>query len=280
LVRGHRVFIKALELDIQDARAIVEDSYWDLWTEGDTLFYTDAGDKLFSVAIAGGTSSLVLDGGQPDPTRSFHHLLDADYFYFSYEAPGGGISFWRMPRAGGPATKLGEASELSRVALGANGLVVAGSGGASQVIPFDGSPPRPLAAVQNASGIGVDAAGAYWNQFHLNGANEWSTIVRAPVSGGPLEPFWTTKRDRVIPIRIWPDLQGGWVVTASETLDDDQDHFEIWLLDADQTGRLAAFDPGSHPGWSDVKPALAPDAVYVVVDYSDLHTWTLVRVPR
>jgi hypothetical protein len=70
------------------------------------------------------------------------------------------------------------------------------------------------------------------------------------------------------------------VVTASETLDDGQDHFEVWLLDADQTARLAALDPGSHPGWSDVTPALAPDAVYVVVDYTDLQTWTLVRVPR
>jgi hypothetical protein len=78
--------------------------------------------------------------------------------------------------------------------------------------------------------------------------------------------------------RMWPDGTGGWVISASQLFDDQQFHSTIWLLGADGTGRRLACSPKLPSGtFIQVRPAVAPDAVFAIVLGE---TWQIVRIPR
>jgi hypothetical protein len=272
------------------ATTLVEDTGAFLWAEGDNLLFAPYGDHLQTVPLAGGTPATVQDGGycanRPSQCRGL--LLDEEFLYLSADARNiqdvqvGGVSLRRMSRATGAEDELamvhGYPTSFTR--LVGDSLMVATDH--VYVVPRSGG---PLLQLTDSEGIlvGLDDGGAL--SYTLSGVDTTS-VSRAPIDGGPLQPFWADKPPRFRAWSITPDGSGGWTAAGLEPFDDGASHVSIWSLDTHQAGVRLACDPRVSTGFvgndEDVPGVVVgtPDAVYATVLHLPTLEWSLVRAAR
>lgn len=280
--------------------AIAQAFTTELWGEGDHLLFTtgNLGNQIFSVPFAGGTPTLVLDGGagRAAPDLAFRHAFTAADFYWTEwpttTAPSP-TTIWRQSRSGGTANQIGsftftvlgapQRDTAEGIALTDDAVLVGDHFGSSGAVPFDGSAARPLAApVTSAAGntttslAGIDRSGAYWSFLS---ANDGFEVIRSPSDGGPAQLFWQSPTTEVS--TMWPDGDGGWIAYGLEVFDDHVDHAVLWNLDAQGNARRLGCSPGpGHSFWIQVPGAVAPDAIYLITSDLDANTWEIDRIPR
>jgi hypothetical protein len=261
---------------------IAKDAAFNLWAEKDTLLYTGY-RKLFSVPIAGGEPTLLVDFDDGTPNDfSFTQALDESFLYWTSL---GHHFVARVPRSGGAVQNLGTPTEdlVMGIASSLDTLVVADDQHGF-AIPLPTGTARPLA---DPGGFfaGVDPSGAYFYRLLPPGNPpvERYELVRAPTGGGAIESVWTPP-DNVLPHRIWADGQGGWVISSLATFDDGEHHAGVWFVSASGEARLAACDP--VPGFDTAsiaaRPAFSNDAVYFVADkvHNPPATWSIIKIAR
>ena len=96
-----------------------------------------------------------------------------------------------------------------------------------------------------------------------------------------MSPFWPTKPSSVLPSRVWPSDDGGWIISALESFDDGKRHHSLWSLSADgQAVRLGCDAKDQLFLVEQARPAITPDAVYIIVDSNPYGTWRIVKTPR
>jgi hypothetical protein len=274
-----------------DATILAQDTGAFLWVEGSNLLYAPWGDRLQSVPLAGGTPTVLQDGGYCTAADSQCSglLLDDGFLYFNAAAndaqgvPTGSVSFRRMSRATGAEDELAllpnvVPTSFTRL-VGDSVMFVAGH---AYVVPRSGGPLRQLTD-SPGNLVGLDDQGAI---SFLSMPGFQYSMRRAPIDGGQLQPFWAGKPSHLRPQSLTPDGAGGWIVAGLETFDDGEEHASLWALDAQQNGVRAACDPhggSTIVGDEDDLPsvfAATRDAIYAVVEHLTALQWSLVRVAR
>jgi hypothetical protein len=279
-----------------------------LWLDGDWLYFGTGGDMLLKVPLAGGTPTVVVDGmtsfvapefGAPTDTE-----LDASFYYWdlSPQLSPSDYSVWRAPRAGGAAEKLAEfpprdtSSSSSQLTLRADSLIVALDGeNVAYAIPLAGGStralpaPRVLGSGTQTALVGSSTAGVLWTneRFDADAPYPTTNLSVSDVAGSSAttaRPFWPSKPPslRPAPFGSWPDGEGGWLITGSETFAGGRWHNSVWAVDAaGATGTRVGCDPAPEEGqvWSIVSTG---DAVYAVVNHHQPGGtyWLLVRIDR
>ncbi len=255
-----------------------------LWAEGDHLLLT-AFEQFYSLPLAGGAVQPIYDGAETtDADSNLQAFSETDFFWTDLAYNSQDVfstTVRRGARGGGPPIDLGTLPNIFQgMALGADALILGGPGTAVAV-PLDGGPARPLADVRTFF-AGVDASGVYWSVVSASNPDD-AQILRSPADGSPGQVFWPSIPPWTAPLGVWPDGQGGWVVTASQVLDDRLFHLTVWSIDAGGNGQLLACDPdvAGHAFPATFGPAIAPDAVYLVTGYlGDGGLWEIDRVAR
>jgi hypothetical protein len=263
-------------------RTVVKDTAYSLWAERDTVLYTRY-RQLFSVPMSGGEPTLLVDFTDPTGHNdfSFTQVLDASFLYWMDLND---FSLSRIPRAGGAVQTFGAPSSqiLDGIAVGADAIVAA-SGEKGFAVPLGSGAARTLADTAGGDFAGVDASGAYFSRTTPSAKIpvEKYELVRAPADGGALETILTPP-DHIMPDRIWPDGQGGFMMTSLGTFDDGKLHEGVWFVSATGESRLAACDPmeGHDTAYIVARPAFTSDAVYLVAQKVDQALWSLVKIAR
>jgi len=271
----------------------------ELWVDGDHLLYPGGalGNQFFSVPVAGGTPVQVLDGtaGRTDLGAGLAYALTPTEIFWTEESKAAPTTAWRGPRAGGAATFIGSATAtiptgdtlpFSDMAVAPDAVVMATILGVAAAVPLDGSPARTLATSDTLiSGYGnlagIDGAGPYWSVPRAGApdADDTWSVVLAPQDGSALHTFWEGTPPHAGVEHMWPYGNGGWVAIVDQLFDDMKFHISVWLIDATGMGRRLACEPttGAQHAHVDTRPAIAPDAIYLVDDGSKFQ---IVRVPR
>jgi hypothetical protein len=263
-------------------RTVVKDIAYSLWAEGDTVLYTRY-RQLFSVPMSGAEPTLLVDFTNPagDSDFSFTQVLDASFLYWMDLND---FSLSRIPRRGGAVQTFGAPSSqmLDGIAVGADAIVAA-SREKGFAVPLGSGVTRTLADTAGGNFAGVDASAAYFARTSPSAKIpvDKYELVRAPADGGALETFLTPP-DHIMPDRIWPDGQGGWVMTTVGTFDDGKLHEGVWFVSATGESRLAACDPaaGDDTAYIVARPAFTNDAVYLVAQRVGQALWSLVKIAR
>lgn len=268
-------------------RVVAPGSAWNLWVEGDLIFFA-MGSSLKSVPVAGGTPTVLLDTDPQVRDEVFVQALSPDFFFWGVY----GVSttaIWSWPRAGGEKQLLGTITEpdfYKVMVLGTDRLIITGLAGKSAVaLPLAGGSPIKLADV-GVRMIGTDATGAYGShQTSAGGARPERFAIRfAPADGGAARPFWPTLPADMAPYRMWSDGRGGWLVAALEWFDDGRAHTALFWVDSQGGGTRAACNPDTVASdYMEVPPAFTDDAAYVINE--DVHdpshaTWSIIKIPR
>jgi hypothetical protein len=259
----------------------------DLWVVGDQVYYA-LGDTLQRIPLQGGPSTLLVGH---DPANgdlagfSDDQLLGPDTFYWNEEYTPGGFRLLAAPREGGQSRLVADVqspSVVSAMALAADAVIAADILGNGTAIPLDGSAPRILANRDYRNLSGVDAKGVYGYQLvsPVDADVERYGMTLAPIDGGAAQPFWPDMPPRVAPVNIWPDGDRGWLVSASETLDDGLPHASVFFVDSAGQGTRVACEPTGAEVIRGGRPAFTSDAAYVVSQHLTRLTWSIVRVPR
>jgi hypothetical protein len=259
---------------------------------------------MWSLPLAGGTAELLADGsaGRTEVGVSLLHDFDESAFFWTELGPtdiNAPTTVWRMSRPGGSPVEIGSATAVvpgtadviafEQIALAPDGVLLATVFGFADLVPYAGGPARPLAApvVSDTFGVvdlaGADQTGAYWSIRRPGSpadADEWD-LVLSPADGGPVQTFWAQGPPHSGISHIWPDGQGGWVMTGSQLFDDLAFHATVWLLDAGRTATRLGCSPGSDDrSWIESQVAVAPDAVYAVTKDLLAPTWQIDRIAR
>ncbi len=272
----------------------------ELWLDGDQLIYTggDRGNLIYSVPVAGGSPTLLLDSaaGRSTSGIALHHDFNATDFYWAEDSsPDGATTVWRASRAGGTPVQIGlltaldpgfpsETLPFMAIALSADAVLMAADLGVSYAVPFDGSAPRLLATADpltKAKGnlAGLDPAGVYWTVPRAGASaedDEWS-VALAPTDGSPMRTFWQGTPAHSGVMGMWPTGDGAWILGAIQLFDDQRFHLVVWMLAPDGTSQRLACSPAEDFPVIQVKPAVTPDAVYVVASATPTQ---IVRIPR
>jgi hypothetical protein len=268
----------------------------ELWVEGDHLLFTagNLGNQVFSLPFAGGTPTLILDGGagRTTPVVALQHAFTPTDFYWTEATLQSPTAIWQQSRSGGTASQLGsftftgpvnqEIVTSDGIAVSENAVLVGDGFGSSVAMPLDGSAPRPLAApvmssTDSTSLVGIDKSGAYWSVFSLG--HEDFEVIRSPADGSPAQPFWKPSTADVL--RMWSDGNGGWVAYGLEIFDDQVDHAVVWTIDAQGTATRLGCSPGAgSSSWIQVPGAVAPDAIYLITANLEADTLQIDRIAR
>jgi hypothetical protein len=267
--------------------SLTDESAWSFWIEGDHALYTNANrgsDKLLSVPLAGGPTSVVVDGhaGLGTSDHSFNQAVDDSSFYWDLQR-GQTTELFRVSRSGGAAQKLGTAPTvlLDRLIPTPAGLLASTARDDAYLIPTDGGEARPLPRA--GTPLGASAEGVLWWQSRQAAAGY--DILRTRIGAEAPELFWPAHPDALLPTRAWPDGNGGWIVVGLEKFSDGEHHESVWLVGADQKGVRAACDrvAGQATGYIDDDPGIAPDAVYLFstsLRAMPRPVWSIVKVAR
>ena len=266
---------------------LTDQSAWSLWIEGDRALYTNpnrGSDKLLSVPLVGGPTSVVVDGqaGLGTSDHSFNQAVDDSSFYWDLQR-GNGTDLFRVSRSGGAAQKLATAptSILDRLIPTPAGLLAITARDDAYLVPTEGGQARPLP--RDGTPLGASAQAVLW--WRSRPAVAGYDILRTRIGAEAPEPFWPAHPDALFPTRAWPDGNGGWIVVGLEKFSDGERHESVWLVDADQKGVRAACDraAGEATGYVDDHPGIAPDAVYLVstsLRAKPRPVWSIVKVSR
>lgn len=263
---------------------MTDDAVEALWIEGDRLFFASWGGRLFGIPVAGGTPVLVLDGGiagaEGVPAFFRTHALDATHYYWTHgRQTDHGV--WRVARGGGNAQKLlavPDEGAVEALTYTPDTLIVS-LPERSLALPKTGGVPRALS--QSGPFLGAASDGVLWVQ----GGPKRRQLMLSPLSGQEAAPFWPTMPPDLVPGRAWPDLDGGWMIAATETFSDGE-HLSIWRVDRNQQGARIGCDGAANGRLADdqAQAAITTDAVYVPVSHPlgmDLQfEWSMVKVSR
>jgi hypothetical protein len=277
--------------------AVAQGFALEVWVEGDHLLFTggNLGNQIFSLPFAGGTPTLVLDGGagRSTPGVALHHAFTASDFYWaemstsSLSAPS---SIWHQPRSAGTPTQFGsvtltdpgtaEVLPVEAVALANDRLLVASGLGSAYAVPLDGSAATPLAApdqpaANTATLAGIDGSGAYWA---VDSADQFRIVV-SPADGMAARVFWQPVTASVA--YMWPDGTGGWIAVGIDTFGDGHQHTVMWTVDGQGTATRLGCSPGDQQtAWIALGVAIAPDAIYAITQNLQATTWEIDRIAR
>ncbi len=275
----------------------------ELWLEGDHLLFTggDLANQIYSLPLGGGTARLVLDGGagRTSPGVALAHVVTAGDFYWIEQTRSdsgiGNSTVWHQGRSGGGPAQIGATSFTdpsgfdypgTAIALGSDTIVIGSAFGQAATLPAGGgyaallATPTASADMNIESSLaGLDALGAYWS---VPGAGDQpGSLMLSPADGGAAKPFFATAPGNGLVQKIWPNPEGGWVMTSLQIFSDGVDHMTIWLVDPQgQATRLACSPGAADSSWIEKGVAVAPDAIYVPAENLTAGTWEIDRVAR
>ena len=126
----------------------------------------------------------------------------------------------------------------------------------------------------------VDASGAIWTALTGSRAGVQQTYeVRiSPADGSPARPLSPGLPLDLSADRAVPDGAGGHLLSGLEVFSDSTTHRTVFAVAADGTSTRLGCDPSPDLPYIQ-SAAVAPDAVYLAVNYSN-SGWTVVKVPR
>ncbi len=175
----------------------------ELWVEDDHLLFAggDSANQIFSLALAGGTPQLVLDGGSGRTSRgvAMAHAFNATDFYWVEQVVTASSTVWHQSRSGGLPEQIGATDftvpggsgyPARAIALTGDSVVVGANFGEAGTLPMAGGDVTLLAtptasAERNVESdlAGLDWLGAFWSVPSLPG--QPASLMLSPVDGSP-----------------------------------------------------------------------------------------------
>lgn len=284
-------------------------AFW-MWLDGQAIDFVYDTDQLQQIPLTGGPPTMVADGMTigvaPDDAVAGGFAFDGQYLYWDLHSPAGssaGWSAWRMPAAGGAATKL---ADLPPPAAGQGnehtltptpeGLLVAAARFpdvvAYLVPPSGGSPAMlPVPPVDGVSFASVDSfmgAGSNGIVWLTSGATSTVSITDLTDPTTPVwRSLWTDLPPTLSTSQLWAypgGDDGSWIIGGFERFGDGQQHVSLWSVDAAGNGVRLGCNP--NPDFTGVLSAVlpTPTAVYTIAaagnTASGAYDFSLVRLAR
>jgi hypothetical protein len=276
--------IRAMATTGGPTSVVATDWAFRLWVEGESLLYLQH-DQVLSVPLVGGTPVKVLDGRTciAAPNACWNPrlaALDATHFYWA-RPDEQGLGVFRLARSGGaaePLARLSNQSDLLALTLAEDAVILASFEGDAWAVPRNGGETRQFAS-RVGFRVGAGHGAVLWQRAPSDERAFDHEMLRSTPGDTAPERFWPDMAPRFEPSSAWPAGDGAWVIVGN-------DHGAaggrktFWRLDAaGRASRLACAPEGNEP--LDVRAvALAPDAVYAVVEVLDSPPrWMIVRVP-
>lgn len=291
-----------VELSEQGGRA--------LFVDDESLFFSIR-DRLYSVPIAGGVSTLVNDGQMfslDEPLGKSSAFakptFDGTFLYFilmRFDEPR--WSVWRTPRDAGVSEQLATLPDSFGASAGlvvlTDHLLVSNVDGEAFLVPKAGGDVKEF---QNAKSkrpnagstryLGADESGVVWAVGNRpKGADRVTYDIVLITPAGGVRDLWKDQPASFEPYYAWTDSQGGRVLSGFEEFADGERHASVWSLDAKgEATRIACDDASERDGSFVSAAALSDRAAFLVESYFDKErsganegesgSWHLVRVER
>jgi len=146
-------------------------------------------------------------------------------------------------------------------------------------VPSDGGPARRLAPVDNL--VGVDAGGAIWTTIvSEDESGEVAYEVRlSPADGSPARLLSSDLPASFSADRAVPDGDGGRLLIGTERREDGVRAASVFSVGVAGAARRVARDPGPDSALI-LGAALAPDALYLDLQYTPDRPSTIAKLPR